>query len=376
MYKCLEVQVPTKPLKLVEKPIPVPPSRGMVIKTGAAAICNSDIPIADNYLNMSDTSEDKSITQYDPDFKYPVVLGHEVAGTVYSIGEGRCPGSDEFNVGDRVAVYTLQGCQECRTCTSGNHLLCPKRTSQTLGKGKNGGYAEYVSVPNRKFVFKLPDSIAMDAACMFSCSALTAYNAVTRTKPAIANALKMLGSATLLIIGAGGLGQWAIQIARAVLPRETKILVADITEERLAVVKESVDMTIRWSADEDDMTFMERVAEVTGNGPLVEASIDFVGAPATTKRAVWLANKGSTHCIVGLFGGDTTFPVPFVPCKMIDIHGIYLGSTQQMQEVIQLAAEGKIRPPPLEHVTLDGVNDALDKLRKGQIKGRAIITFD
>ncbi|CAH1778869.1 unnamed protein product [Owenia fusiformis] len=362
MYKCMEVQVPTEPLTLVEKPIPVPPSKGLVIKTGAGGICHSDIPIADNYMKMSDTLKDNSLTQFDPDYKYPVVMGHEIAGIVHSIGEGRCPGSEDFNVGDRVAVYTFQGCQECEICTSGNHLLCPKRSTHTLGMGRNGGYAEYVSVPNRKFVFKLPDSIAMDTACLFSCSALTAYNAVTRTKPAIENALKMLGSATLLIIGAGGLGQWAIQIARAVLPKETKIMVADITEERLAVVKESVDMTVQWSTDEDDMTFMPKVAEVTGSGPLVEASIDFVGAPATMKRAMWLANKGSTHCIVGLFGGDTTFPVPFVPCKVINIHGIYLGSTQQMQEVIQLAAEGKITPPPLEHVILDGVDDALDRL--------------
>ncbi|CAH1778864.1 unnamed protein product [Owenia fusiformis] len=374
MYKCLEVQVPTEPLKLVEKPIPVPPSKGLVIKTESCGMCHTDIAIADNYMKLADGFEDNTLTQYDPDFKYPVVMGHEVAGTVYSIGDGDCLGSEELEVGDRVAVYTFQGCQNCKLCNTGNHLMCDRRQCNDLGQGGDGGYAEYVSIPNRKFVFKLPDSITMDTACLFSCSALTAYNAVTKTKPAIENALNIFGSATLLIIGAGGLGQWAIQIARAVLPTETKILVADISADRLAAVQESVDMTVEWSTD-DDMSFMTKVKEVTGS-EFVEASIDFVGNPVSMKRAMWLGNKGSTHCIVGLLGGATTFPVPFIPCKVMDIHGIYLGSTQQMQEVIKLAATGKIVAPPMEYCRLEEVNDVLNRLRKGKINGRAIIKFD
>ncbi|CAH1778871.1 unnamed protein product [Owenia fusiformis] len=375
MYKCLEVQVPAEPPKLVEKPIPAPPAKGLVIKTGAAGMCHSDIAIGDDYLKLGDSIEDNSLSQFDSGFKCPTVMGHEIAGTVYSIGKEQCADSDTFKVGDRVVIYAFPGCQDCPFCAAGNQLMCPKLNPNSLGIGKDGGYAEYVSVPNRKFVFKLPDSITMDIACLISCSALTAYNSVSKTKPAIENALKMTGSATLLIIGAGGVGQWAIQIAKVVLPKEAKVLVADITDERLAVVKEKADMTVQWSNDEDDMSFMAKVTEVTGRSA-VEASIDFVGTPATMKRAVWLANKGSTLCTIGLFGGAATFPIAFIPMKQLNIQGNYLGSTQQIQEVIKLVAENKITPPPLEHVSLDGVNDALDRLRKGQIKGRAVITFD
>ena len=130
----------------------------------------------------------------------PITLGHEVAGVAEEVG----PEVSSVQVGDRVGVHYLVTCGECHYCGIGSEQFCVE--GQMIGKHRDGGYAEYISVPVRSIV-PLPDEIPFQTAAIMMCSSSTSLHALrkSRSQP----------GERVAIFGVGGLGMSAVQLARA-----------------------------------------------------------------------------------------------------------------------------------------------------------------
>lgn len=116
---------------------------------------------------------------------------------------------------------------------------------------------------------------------------------------------------------------------------------------------------------------VKKVLEITGGG--AAATIDFVGRPETSRFGVDCLRKGGRQIQVGLFGEKAGIPLPFFPLKMISMIGSYVGSLEEMHELMELVKAGKVPPIPVQTRPLEDVNSALDDLTAGEILGRVVV---
>ena len=175
-------------LLIEELPRPRPQGSEVLVEVVGAGVCRSDVHVLDG--------------QWDHLVRRPVTCGHEIAGRVAELG----PQAAGPSPGTAVAVMVGWGCGVCHWCASGHEQLCPQ--GREAGSTADGGFAEYVLVPDARFLIPLG---ALDpiAATPLGCAALSAYAGVQRVLPRLSD------DGTLVIIGCGGLGQFAIHYARA-----------------------------------------------------------------------------------------------------------------------------------------------------------------
>ena len=284
--------------------------------------------------------------------KFPVTPGHEVVGSVEEIGDS----VQGVNIGDLVLVYPWIGCGECPTCEKGDTNLC--ESPKSLGVFQDGGYAEYVLVPDAKFLAKI-DNLDPDAAASLACSGLTAFTAV---KKALTNSPE-----NILIVGAGGLGLMGVQIANALT--KANIICADLDDEKLESAKKLGATHIINTKESDAVKKIMSICNEKG----VDSIIDFVNAPPTVKMDLSLIRKRGNIILVGLFGGSVELSLVSIPLKAITIQGAYTGNYNDMVELIKLAQRGVINPIVSKHYKLDDANTALNDLKNRKIIGRAVI---
>src|SRR6478609_2666140 len=196
---------------------------------------------------------------------YPLTPGHEVSGIVENIGE-EVQQQGRILKKDKVLVYPWIGEGLCPACRLGEENLCDNPRS--LGIYKDGGYAEYILIPSYRYLVKLPEHIDMDVAATLSCSALTAYGAVKNAD--------MKPYDNVVIVGAGGLGLMAMQLAKAV--SGAKIIALDLDDKKLKVAKDNGADEIINTNKETDIT--KSVMELTNNMG-ADAVVDFVNASKT-----------------------------------------------------------------------------------------------
>jgi L-iditol 2-dehydrogenase len=256
--------------RTVEVPEPESGSADMVLQTGAALICGTDIRIYSNGL--------PHIT---PD--HPVTLGHEISGTIVRVGAAF---ADRYQEGMRVAVAPNYGCGVCDRCVSGNTQLCPNYTA--IGIHSDGGFAEFVRIPEQAVrqgnVVPLPDSVSFTEAAMVE-PLSAVYNGFERSH-------REPGE-RVLIFGAGPIGVMHAKLYRAA--GAGMIIMNDINEERLKQAKQ-VEPSITTCVGEEAR---EVVNELTG-GEGVDISVTAAPAPAAQQLAVELTGLEGR---VVLFGG-------------------------------------------------------------------------
>ncbi|XP_013407506.1 uncharacterized protein LOC106171614 [Lingula anatina] len=307
--------------------------------------------------------------------QYKGCQSHEISGIVHSLGDKSSADDPDIKVGDRVVIYPFIGCRKCDVCSGGSNQLCPDAIKGTLGAQQPGGYATYVSVPEKKFAVKVPESVGMDTAAIIACSGVTTYHGVSVVKPTLEELLKLRGKTKLLVIGAGGLGLWCVQIAKAILPPDVRVISADITTSKLEIAKAAgADDVVLWDPTVDEATLVERTKEISGGG--VDAVIDLVNNGITTSRALNCLNYGGILAIIGLFGGSINIQLPTFVCKTHCLRGVYVASPQHLRELVKLVAEKQLKPPPMSYYSLDQANEALMMLKDGKINGRALLKMD
>jgi propanol-preferring alcohol dehydrogenase len=346
--KSAQIIEPDKPLQINEIQLPKPNGNQVIVKVKSTGVCHSDLHL---WKGGYDTG-DGFMKVTDRGVKFPVTPGHEVVGSVEEIGDS----VQGVSIGDLVLVYPWIGCGECATCEKGDTNLC--ESPKSLGLFQDGGYAEYVLVPDAKFLAKI-DNLDPDAAASLACSGLTAFTAV---KKALTNSPE-----NILIVGAGGLGLMGVQIANALT--KANIICADLDDEKLESAKKLGATHIINTKESDAVKKIMSICNEKG----VDSIIDFVNAPPTVKMDLSLIRKRGNIILVGLFGGSVELSLVSVPLKAITIQGAYTGNYNDMLELIKLAQRGVINPIVSKHYKLDDANTALDDLKNRKIIGRAVI---
>lgn len=340
------ITAPEAPLEISDSQIPRPAGGQVVVRVRSAGVCHSDLHLWEGGYDTGGGF--MKVT--DRGVRYPVTPGHEIVGTVHEAG----PEAGEFAPGDEVLVYPWCGCGSCSACSAGSENLCD--SPRSLGIFADGGYAEYVLVPSHKYLARA-SGLDADGAASLACSGLTAYTAV---KKASADDPR-----SLVVVGAGGLGLMGVQLARA--QSNAELVCVDIDDEKLdAAKKMGADRTINSkSADA-----AKQVSDACGGA---DAVIDFVNAPPTAKLALSVLRKRGRLVMVGLFGGAVELPLVTVPLRAMTIEGAYTGTFSAMQELVELARKGVVKPVVSKKYGLDGANEALGDLKAGKIVGRAVI---
>jgi len=346
--KSAQIIEPNKPLEINETELPKPNGTQVIIKVKSTGVCHSDLHLWEGGYDTGDGF--MKVT--DRGVKFPVTPGHEVVGNIEDVGDS----VEGVNIGDLVLVYPWIGCGECPTCKKGDTNLC--ESPRSLGVFQDGGYAEYVLVPDAKFLAKI-DNLDPDAAASLACSGLTAFTAV---KKALTNSPE-----NILIVGAGGLGLMGVQIASALT--KANIICADLDDEKLESAKKLGATHIINTKESDAVKKIMSICNEKG----VDSIIDFVNAPPTVKMDLSLIRKRGNIILVGLFGGSVELSLVSIPLKAITIQGAYTGNYNDMLELIKLAQRGVINPIVSKHYKLDDANTALDDLKNRKIIGRAVI---
>lgn len=293
--------------------------------------------------------------------KYPLTPGHEIAGVIESLGEEASTAlNGSIGIDEKVLVYPWIGEGLCPACRVGDENLCDKPRS--LGVYAEGGYAEYVLVPNYRYLIKMGSGdhdMTMDSIATLSCSALTAYGAVKNAS---------LGpNDNVVIVGAGGLGIMAIQLAKAV--SEARVIATDLDDGKLRLAKESGADNIINSKKEDAV---KTVMELTDNLG-ADAVIDFVNASKTVQTDMQLLRRRAKVVLVGLFGGELKLNLVTMPSRAYRLIGSYTGNIMDLIELVSLAKRGVIKPVISNRFKLNQATEALEMLKAGKILGRGVI---
>jgi propanol-preferring alcohol dehydrogenase len=328
-------------LHIRDLPIPDPGEEEALIRISASGVCHSDLHLArGDWFGVPGTG----------------TIGHEAIGIVEKLG----PGAEKFaQVGDRV-ILGLGGagggywCGACRYCLAGEPRLCSE------SKPIIGTFAEYFSVWARSLV-KIPDSLS-DEEAPLACGGLTAYGAVKKL-------LKhhILPGRPIAVIGAaGGLGHYAVQIATAF---GYQVVGVDIGQDRLDFVK-SLGATIAVGADEA----ADVVREELGG---VDASLVFSAKMAGFRLGFDLLAPHGLMVCVGL-PATSEGNIEFNPFALFakDATVIYsaVGTVQDMRELVDLAAAGKVKSHVSRTGGLSELPQIFDELEASQYLGRAVLT--
>jgi 2-desacetyl-2-hydroxyethyl bacteriochlorophyllide A dehydrogenase len=256
MMDAIQITALGHPVEQVRIPIPAVGSYDVLVRVGAAGICHSD----EHYRSGSA-----------PPGHLPITPGHEVAGTIESVGEGVKPS----RVGERVALHYLITCGRCVACSRGDEQFCKEATM--IGKYVDGGWAEYVSVPSRNAV-ALPDTVDLPSGAVMMCSSATSYHALKKAR--------VSSGERVAVFGLGGLGQSAVQLALVMGAAE--VFAVDINPERLARAASYGAVPVD-AAKEDPVA---QIREAT-HGDGVDAALELIGLRLTIEQAAaCLAPKG------------------------------------------------------------------------------------
>lgn len=339
-----------EPLKIVDRPTPVPTGSEVLLRTLATGVCHSDLHIWDGYY---DIGGGKRFVLRDRGLAPPITLGHEIAGEVVGAG----PDATGVAVGDRRVVYPWIGCGKCATCARGDEHLCNR--PQSLGIQRPGGFADYVMVPHPRYLLELGGLTPRQAA-PYACSGLTAYSALARVGEAVYR------HQPVLVIGAGGLGLMCVSLLSALGGQGAVVADIDPVKRKAALAAGAVAAIDAGAPD------VVKQAQSAAKAP-IGAALDFVGAGATARLGIDAIARGGKYVIVGLFGGDITLALPFLPIRAIAIEGSFVGSLTEFRALLALVTAGKVPPVPLEGRRLGDAEAALRDLRGGRIVGRAVL---
>lgn len=338
-----------QPLAEMDDPTPDPQGAEVVVRITGCGVCHSDVHIWEGYFDLGGGNK----APLNKAHTLPFTMGHEIVGVVEAAG----PDASGCAVGDAAVVYPWIGCGECDICKTGDEHSCPR--PRNLGVHKDGGYSTHVVVPHSRYLFPF-GSLAPELAATYACSGLTAYSALKKVQA------KAAGD-SLLLIGAGGVGLAGLMIAKAMM--NTTIIVADIDDKKLEAAKAAgADHVVNPTAEDA----RKQITRLTGGG--ARAAVDFVGSDKSAGFGLACLGGQGHLVIVGLFGGAMPLSVPLLPLKQLTIQGSYVGSLDDMKELMDLVAGGKVEPLPVSKRPLAQAHQTVQDLIGGAIVGRVVLT--
>ncbi|EMG48889.1 adh NAD-dependent alcohol dehydrogenase [Candida maltosa Xu316] len=309
-------------------PVPKPAAGQLLMKVDAVGLCHSDLHVIYEGLDCGDN----------------YVMGHEIAGTVAALGAE----VDGFAVGDRVACVGPNGCGICKHCLKGEDNVCKKAFGDWFGLGSDGGYEEYLLVRRPRNLVKIPDNVTTEEAAAITDAVLTPYHAI-----------KVAGvgpTTNLLIVGAGGLGGNAIQVAKAFGATVTVLDKKDKAREQAKSLGA-------------DNVYDELPSSVEPGS--FDVCIDFVSVQATYDLCQTYCEPKGIIIPVGLGASSLSINLGDLDLREIRVLGSFWGTSLDLREAFELAAQGKVKPI-VAHAELKELPEYLEKLKKGAYEGRVV----
>jgi propanol-preferring alcohol dehydrogenase len=325
------------PLVIREVPTPVPGPGQLLVRLESCGICHTDLHSRDGDDNL-------------PDELYPLILGHEGIGRIAAVGEGT---ATRLSIGDRVGLpWLYDTCLECRPCLGGAEVYC--RHQHARGIHRHGAFAEYALLDAR-FACAIPDEIDPVRGAPLLCAGLTAWSAMRRTT--------LRPGRTAMILGCGGLGQYAVMIAKA---HGATVVAVDRDPAKLEEAR-------RRGADHTVVAGPDAARDVAALGG-ADIAVNFAPSAATWPLIEAAVNPMSEVVAVALVYD----PVELSTMWLIDgghhVQGSSVGSRQELRDLLDFARSGTLAID-VEAVPLAGVDKALDRLAAGDVKGRLCIDF-
>jgi NAD+-dependent secondary alcohol dehydrogenase Adh1 len=269
---------------------------------------------------------------------------HEVGSAVTNVA-----------LGDTVILHPLVTCGLCRACRAGDDVHCVNNAFP--GISVDGGFADFLKTTARSVVKLQPTLHPKDIAALAD-AGLTAYHAVRKAAPLLYPGTRVV------VIGAGGLGHIGIQCLRALTPAE--IVVVDPSENALALAGElGADHTVQVDGKQVDT-----VLEIT-DGAGAEVIIDFVGEKGAIEDGVAMLRQAGSYFVIG-YGENINVPTIDIISREINFIGNLVGSYNDLDELMTLTAQGKVRLHTSVY-PLEAVNDAMADLDNGRLRGRGIL---
>jgi S-(hydroxymethyl)glutathione dehydrogenase/alcohol dehydrogenase len=339
----------------------------VLVRVAAAGVCHSDVHLADGALG---------------DGRWPMVLGHEGAGVVERVGEG----VTHVRPGDRVALCFVPACGVCRYCLAGKPNLCGPAgenalrgtlmdgTSRlrladgtTLQHGLMTACFAELTVVAAPGVVPLPDGLPLWQAALLGCGVVTGFGAVR-------NVARVQQGESVAVFGCGGVGLQVVAAAR--LAGATPIVAVDRVAAKLELARSQGATHI---VDASNGKPVSAIRALTDGG--VDTAFEVIGRPETIRLAWGAVRPGGTVVVVGLApkGVDAAVPaIEFLSDK--SLKGTYYGSgdpATELPQYAELALSGELDLAKVVTHTapLEGVGEALDRLRRGE-GARTVLLVD
>ena len=323
---------PKEALRVEEVPTPSPGKGEILVKVAACGLCHTDLHYIDHGV---------------PTFKNPpMVLGHEISGTIESLGDG----VSNWEKGSRVILPAVYGCRDCYNCRNGRENICEKMIM--FGNNIDGGYAEYVVAPANE-VFTLPPEIPLEEGAIIADAITTPYHAVI-------NRGKVKPGDRVVVFGCGGIGLNLIQMAAAL---GAEVIAVDILDEKLDwATKLGAKTTLNSTAFE---RIDKKIRELTNGG--ADIGFEAIGNHVVQNQAFSSTRIGGRFVVVGFSSKPMTLDTGRVMYREMEIVGSLGCRPVDYPRVIELARQGKIMVKELvtHKFRLEEINTAFDQLRKG-----------
>jgi propanol-preferring alcohol dehydrogenase len=340
----------SKPLIITEVPDPVIGPKDAIVKVEATGMCRSDW-----HTWRGDWAWLNALPEL------PWIPGHEFGGVVAETGSD----VKDIRVGDRVTVPFTEGCGHCEACARGRSNVC--WNIQWPGYAHSGSYGEYVAVVNADMnCIRIADSIDMVSAAGLSCRFSVGFNAVTRIG-------RVRAGEWVVVIGTGGMGMAAVQVAAAI---GANVVAVDIRDEVLQMAKEQGAVaTVNASRGID---VPEAVQEITGGGAHV--SIDCYARGGTPAQSVMCLRRSGRHVQAGMTtkedSGMVKIPIDFITGLQLEFLGASALAHSEYSEMLGLVTSGRLNPASLvtKQLKIDDVNESMLALDKLQTVGAHVIT--
>ena len=321
-----------RPLELATVPRPEPRAGELLVAVIACGLCHTDL----HYLDHGT-----------PTFKEPpLILGHEISGTVVRIGSGV---GVEW-IGASVLLSSISTCGACVACRTGHENQCGKQ--KMIGNSVDGGFAEYVTWPARD-AFVIPPEVPLEEGCVIADALTTAYHAVIRRG-------RVVAGETVAVFGCGGLGLSAIQVAVLV---GAKVIAIDIDPAKR-------ELASRFGAsatfDGNDPDLAKTMRRATDGGP--DVAIEAIGKPAVQEVALSTVRTGGRLVLLGFAAEPMRLPGGRVTFRELEIIGTLGCRNIDFPVVLDLVRRGRLAVGPLvtHRHTLEDINVGFAALRRGE----------
>ena len=341
------LETPAAPLVARDLDLPAPGAGEAVVEVLACGLCHTDLGFADGSVR--------------PNKALPLVLGHEAVGTVVATGEGVT-----LKPGSRVIVPAVLPCGACEFCRAGRGNACP--TQKMPGNDIHGGFATHMLVPAGPLV-ALDDLAAGVDPRMLSVVAdavSTAYQAVRRAGLAAGDAV--------FVVGAGGVGGFVVQIARALGAR---VAVCDVQPQRLELLaRHGAESTVNVKdrAPQEVRKELHGLARGWGVPSLRWRIFECSGATAGQQLAFGLLARGATLLQVGFTPKPVEVRLSNLMAFDATAHGSWGCPPEAYPDVLRLIAAGKVVLEPfVEYGPMSRINEFLGALAQHRLERRMIL---